>query len=127
MPTPVLSPMDWLRRDRPRNRLVARHGVRACPRTSPGFSQVLSDQTGTSYFTLVSQEKQKKHLFLFTVRLRPLLEGSLRYVLRDLYPDGLFSSNSALHSSGSVLHVAPRVHLIRNELDIPVRHFKQSY
>src|SRR5882757_8281708 len=65
MPTPVLSPMDWLQRDRPRNRLVARHGVRAHPRTSPRFSQVLSDQTRTSYFTPVIAEEQNVH-FLST-------------------------------------------------------------
>src|SRR5882757_2055803 len=65
MPTPVLSPMDWLQRDRPRNRLVARHGVRAHPRTSPRFSQVLSDQTKTSHFTPVVAEEQNVH-FLST-------------------------------------------------------------
>src|SRR5882672_922625 len=142
MPTPVLSPMDWLRRDRPRNRLVARHGVRARPRTSPRFPQVLSDQTRTSYFTPVITKEQKHSFSIYKSYSdqlrRSLLQRLLHFDLHSFTADIPFNSDVPINPINPInplrlfvpaLRVVPRqlIHPVRDVVDALVRSLEQSY
>src|ERR1700729_4080796 len=78
--------MDRLRRNRPGNRLVTRHGVTTCLRTCSRFPQVLSIETRTSQLTptmrMTNENIMKTNLYTFYETLLLSLVRHLRIFLR---------------------------------------------